>query len=521
LPITASKEAVFLKNQMRCAISISRARNRSTSSRQEFYVMKRILTLVLLCSFAVALAQTAGAQSRPRRVGASPPPQQQDQQTQPQQPSTQSQTQANDGSQTTQPSRPPVLGGANRDPNEQKPESTKSKDAGPEEVSAGDIVRVDTTLVSLPVSVMDRDGKYIPNLGKEDFRVWEDGVEQRVAYFASTEKPFTVALVIDTSASTRYKLEEIQDAAISFVNQLRPDDRVLVVSFDDKIRGVQEQPTSDRAALRNAILQTKIGSGTKLYEAVDQVINRLNHIEGRKAIVLFTDGVDTTSKHATYERTVSEAEELDALIYPVEYDTYSDMAGGGWPGGGGGSRRGGGGGGGYPGGNGGGTVISILGAILGGGSNNGGGGGNPRGGGGGSNPGGGGGRRGGGGGGSGNSRSEYERADQYLHDLARVTGARLYNAEQENLDAAFRSVAEELRRQYSLGYYPKNTPRPGERRSIKVRVNRPELVVRSRDSYVFQPGANASAQSGNSQTAKPPVLKKDFSGSGELQNRER
>jgi VWFA-related protein len=460
--------------------------------------MKRIITLVLLCSFAAAMGQAVGAQTRPRRVGQTPPPPQQQPQTQ---------TQSVDASQTARPARPPVLGGSNRDPNEQKPESTKSKDAGPEEVSAGDIVRVDTTLVSLPVSVMDRDGKYIPNLGKEDFRIWEDGVEQRVAYFASTEKPFTVALVIDTSASTRYKLEEIQDAAIAFVNQLRPDDRVLVVSFDDRIRGVQEQPTSDRAALRSAILQTKIGSGTKLYEAVDQVINRLNHIEGRKAIVLFTDGVDTTSKHATYEGTVSEAEELDALIYPVEYDTYSDMGGGGWPGGGG-SRRGGGGG--YPGGNGGGSVIDILGAILGGGSNNGGGGSYPRG---------GGGRRGGGG--SGNSRGEYERADQYLHDLARVTGARLYNAEQQDLDSAFRSVAEELRRQYSLGYYPKNTPRPGERRNIKVRVNRPELVVRTRDSYVFQPGANASAQSGNSQTAKPPVLKKDFSGSGELQNRER
>jgi VWFA-related protein len=395
-----------------------------------------------------------------------------------------------------------VLGGANRDPNEQKPDSTKSKDAGPEEVSAGDIVRVDTTLVSLPVSVMDRDGKYIPNLGKEDFRVWEDGVEQRVAYFASTEKPFTVALVIDTSASTRYKLEEIQDAAIAFVNQLRPDDRVMVVSFDDKIR-VLEQPTSDRSALRSAILQTRIGSGTRLYDAMDQVINQyFNRIEGRKAIVLFTDGVDTTSKHATYESTVRDAEELDALIYPVEYDTSSDMAG--WPGGGG-SRRGGGGGGGGSGS----VVIDILGSILGGGSNNGGGGGNSRG---------GGGRRGGGGG-SGNSRGEYERADQYLHDLARVTGARLYNAEQENLDAAFRSVAEELRRQYSLGYYPKNTPRPGERRNIKVRVNRPELVVRSRDSYVFQPGATASAQSGNNQTAKPPVLKKEFSGEG--QNRER
>ena len=88
-----------------------------------------------------------------------------------------------------------------------------------------------------------------------------------------------------------------------------------------------------------------------------------------------------------------------------------------------------------------------------------------------------------------------------------MSGARLYNAEQQNLDYAFRSVAEELRRQYSLGYYPKNVPHPGERRDIKVRVNRPELVVRTRDSYVFQPGANASMQPAQT---KPPVLKKDL-----------
>jgi hypothetical protein len=99
--------------------------------------------------------------------------------------------------------------------------------------------------------------------------------------------------------------------------------------------------------------------------------------------------------------------------------------------------------------------------------------------------------------------------DQYLHDLARVSGARLYNSEQQNLDVAFRSVAEELRRQYSLGYYPTIAPQAGERRNIKVRVNRPELVVRTKDSYVFQPGANASVQA--NQPAKP-VLKKDFTG---------
>jgi VWFA-related protein len=374
-------------------------------------------------------------------------------------------------------------------------------------------VRVETTLISIPVSVMDRDGKYIPNLTKDDFHVWEDGVEQRVAYFASTEKPFTVALLIDTSGSTRFRLQEIQDAAIAFVEQLRPDDRVMVVSFSDKIR-VLSQATSDRYTLRNAIRQTEPGSGTRLYDAVDQVINQsFNRIEGRKAIVLFTDGVDTTSKNATYESTLRDAEELDALIYPVQFDTASDM-GAGWPG----SRRGGGGrggrnGGGGNGGGGGSVLEDLLGIILGGSPGSGNGGGNY--------PGSGRGRGGSwpGGGGSGTSRNEYELGDQYLHDLARVTGARLYNSEQQNLDAAFRAVAEELRRQYSLGYYPKNAPHPGERRNVKVRVNRPELVVRTRDSYVFQPGANATAQQNSTNQARPPVLKKDFSGEG--QNRER
>lgn len=460
--------------------------------------MKRFLTPIVLCAFAVTLAQIAGAQSRPRRVGSTPPVSQ-DQQTQTQQPSTQS---PSDGaSQVARPSRPPVLGGANQNPNERKPAATSQKDAGPEEVGEGDVVKVNTTLVSIPVSVMDRDGKYIPDLTKDDFRVWEDGVEQRVAYFASTEKPFTVALMIDTSGSTRFKLGEIQDAAISFVNQLRADDRVMIVSFSDKIR--VSPITSDRNALRDAIRRTEPGSGTRLYDAVDRVINEeFSHVEGRKAIVLFTDGVDTTSKHAHYEDNIRDAEELDALIYPVEYDTFADLGILG-PGGGPSSGN---------------VIIDILGAILGGGNS---GGNYPRGGGGGGYPGRRGGNpRGGGGGGGGNwpggrggngSRDEYERADQYLHDLARVSGARLYNAEQQNLDYAFRSVAEELRRQYSLGYYPKQTPQPGERRNVKVRVNRPELVVRTRDSYVFQPGANATAQ-GNTAQPKPPVLKKDFSG---------
>ena len=235
-----------------------------------------------------------------------------------------------------------MLRGANRDPNEAQPTATPPKSNEPEEFGEGDILRVDTTLVSIPVSVMDRNGKFIPNLRQEDFHIWENGVEQRVAYFASVDKPFTVALVIDTSGSTKSRIMEIQDAATTFVNQLRPDDRVMVVSFSDRIR-VLSQPTNDRAALRDAIQMTQPGSGTRLYDAVDMIINEhFNRIEGRKAIVLFTDGVDTTSKRASYESTVRDAEELDALIYPVKFDTYAEMVGGGggWPGGGGGSQKG-------------------------------------------------------------------------------------------------------------------------------------------------------------------------------------
>ena len=451
----------------------------------------------LVFSFvAVALIMPpAFGQGRPRRVGPPPSDESTPSSTAPAKttaPRPSAGTQTNKPVDLNRPPAPPILRGSNEDPNrDQNPATAQQKNNGPEEYGEGDTLRVDTTLVSLPVSVMDRDGKFIPNLRKEDFRIWENGVEQQVAYFASTEKPFTVALVIDTSGSTRNRLGEIQDAAIAFVEQLRPDDKVMVVAFSDKIR-VLSEPTSDRFILRDAIRETEAGSGTRLYDAVDMVINQyFNRIQGRKALVLFTDGVDTTSNRADYDSTVRDAEELDALIYPVEYDTFGDMAGmgGGWPGGGG-RRRG---GSGNNGGGGGGSVIDdIFSIILGGGVTIGNGGG------------GGGGRRGGRG--SGTSREEYERGDQYLHDLARVTGARLYNAEQQNLDYAFRSVAEELRRQYSLGYYPKTKPVAGERRGIRVRVARPELVVRTRESYIFQPNSNTSAQSQPQQ--KPPVLRK-------------
>jgi VWFA-related protein len=347
---------------------------------------------------------------------------------------------------------------------------------GPEEVEAGDVIRVDTTLVTLPVSVMDRDGRYVPNLRKEDFRLWEEGVEQNVAFFSSVDKPFSVVLMLDTSGSTRSRLGDIQDAAITFVNQLRPDDQVMVVSFAEQIRVLSEF-TKDRYRLRDAIRYTRPGDGTRLYDAIDLVMNqRLSSVPGRKAIVLFTDGVDTTSRHASYESTIRDAEELDALIYPVQYDTYMDMGGsggGGWPGGG----R-------WPS-----SPTDILAQILRG--------------------------RNRGGGGVGTSKREYDLANRYLHELAERTGARSYQGDSnENLAAAFSNIAEELRRQYSLGYYPKNPPQAGQRRQIRVRVNQPNLAVRTRDSYVFNPSSPAADDTAARTSA--PVLKKKLVDDGEL-----
>ncbi|HEX8774124.1 MAG TPA: VWA domain-containing protein [Pyrinomonadaceae bacterium] len=342
----------------------------------------------------------------------------------------------------------------------------------------GDVLRVETTLVTVPVNVKDRNGRYIPDLSREDFHIFEDGVEQKITYFAAVDHPFTVALVMDTSRSTNFKLEDIQAAAIAFVNQLKSEDRVMVVSFDDRIN-VLTEPTNDRAELTRAIRRTRTGGGTRLYDAVDMVIKRLMQVEGRKAMVLFTDGVDTESRRATYETTLRLAEEQDALIYPVAYDTDNGFG----PMGGGQQRLP------LPGGRGG-ISIGIPFPRM------------PM-------PGGGGGIPGGGG----PSSPEARRGGAYLRELAQRTGGRFYNGDTlSGISQAFALIAEELRRQYSLGYYPKTSAsatQPQEqqqRRQIRVRVNQPNLVVTARDSYIY-----SQKRTGSTETNEQPPLAKPVS----------
>jgi len=334
---------------------------------------------------------------------------------------------------------------------------TESRVAPGGETIEGDVIRVDTSLITIPVTVMDRYGKYIPQLRRENFKIFEDGVEQKIAYFATNDQPFTVALLIDTSGSTQFRLDDIQSAAITFVSKLKPDDSVMVISFDDRIR-VLCKPTTDRNLISRAIKQTNTGGGTRLYDAVDEVLTRhFKGVSGRKAVVLFTDGVDTTSHRASYNSTLRLAEESDAPFYSVDYDTSGmrGVFGQGMPGG-----RG--------------TIFGIPVPMPGipGGTTAG-------------NPG------------------DYRRAVNYLHALSDTTGGRFYSGDSMfGIGQAFAWIAEELGRQYSLGYYPKVVGKAGQRRAIKVRVNEPDVVVKARDSYVY---SNKTAQ------ATPPDKQPYFS----------
>ncbi|MEO8042109.1 MAG: VWA domain-containing protein [Acidobacteriota bacterium] len=291
--------------------------------------------------------------------------------------------------------------------------------------SDGDeVVKVETNLITIPVSVFDRNGLYIPNLKKEDFKIFEDGKEQQIEYFGTTEKPFTLILLLDTSPSTEYEIDEIRDAAKAFVDQLKPQDKVMVVAFDGRVH-VLTEATGDRPAIYKAIEKADFGNGTALYDAVSfSISKRMSSVSGRKAIVLFTDGVDTQSSKSNYDTTLALAEEADSLIFPIYYNTYE-------------------------------KTRADAGDPLG----------MPP---------------------PGSTAREYAVGKKYLEELASYTGGRVFRPESTpgGLTAAFEGIAEELRRQYSIGYIPTEDGKPGQRKQIKVRVDRPNLVLRARDSYI-------------------------------------
>lgn len=310
----------------------------------------------------------------------------------------------------------------------------------PNEVSGDDddVIRVETDLIIIPAQISTADGKPVLDLKREEFKIFENNVEQEIAYFSDQEQPFTVALVLDMSYSSVFRLEEIQRAALAFIAQLRAEDKVMIVSFDEKAR-VLCDATNDKKALRLAIEATKIASGSSVYAALDLVINeKFSLVAGRKAIVLLSDGVDTSSRKtaADIRRDIGES---DVLIYPIQFDTYDDVQR---------SRkdnaqilyddndR---------------PYIVQLPKIK------------------------------------GEREEDYKTANEFLRQSAEQTGGRIHRVSSTtNLNRAFAQIADDLRRIYSIGYYSGSERGNAVKYAVNVRVYRPNLKIRAKESYLRQ-----------------------------------
>ena len=194
----------------------------------------------------------------------------------------------------------------------------------PQQDSQQPSIKIGTNLVTVPVIVTDRYGRFVTGLTRNEFTVREEGAPHRIEDFSSTEAPFSVALLIDTSRSTQNKLGKIRKAAETFIKQLLPNDRIMVVSFDEKVRFICDF-TSNHAELERAVKSLKSSYMTSLYDAIHLTINeKMNKIQGRKAIVVLTDGVDTASKQATYESAIELAASAGIITYAVQYETRND-----------------------------------------------------------------------------------------------------------------------------------------------------------------------------------------------------
>jgi len=299
-------------------------------------------------------------------------------------------------------------------------------------------IKLHTTLVQVPVIVSAPGGRYVSDLKQPEFTILEDGVKQNIEVFGSVEEPFSVALLLDSSGSTGAALDQIKSAALAFLGNLRPHDQVMIVSFNDSVEILSEL-TNDSAKLASAVQSIKGGEFTQVYEAVYTAVwERLRDVPGRKAVILFTDGIDTASSEISEEETLDAViESEDIIVYPIRYATRTD-------------------------------VERKLQAKLRGPANSS------------YTP-------------AMNVKLEesmreldrtYRRADEYLQQLAEMSGGVVERADRlGDLKSALGRIAEELRHQYLLAYYPTHHEKDDQSRKITVRVSRPGVIVRARPAY--------------------------------------
>lgn len=214
------------------------------------------------------------------------------------------------------------------------PDSFFAQDQNASKKGSDEVIKVDTQLVDVPIVVIDKQGKPLPNLKQNNFVVYEDGKQQEVSDFSSTNAPFEVALLLDTSGSTRSDLQLIQGAAQLFIASLRPGDRVSIISFTTEQIDKRAYPspeiitglTDDRKALKAAIDAVKTSNGTPYYDSLLQIGDRVfrdkptEEFRGRQALVALTDGVDSTSS-ADFAAVKQKLQAAGIVVYFIQVDT--------------------------------------------------------------------------------------------------------------------------------------------------------------------------------------------------------
>ena len=298
-------------------------------------------------------------------------------------------------------------------------------DTGPVEISEGDVIRIDTELVSVNVSVVDRGtNRGVNDLTKDDFRLYEDNAPQQIAHFESSSAPFNLVLLIDLSGSTTKVVDLIKSAALHFVDAARPFDRIGVITFAGG-QVVVSSLTTDHDALRERIraIQKPDGS-TKLYDSVSFAINevfREAKDARRNAIVVISDGMDSVLPNVTgegsqtsYEEMIRRAKEFDGIIYSIWTDTQS-----------------------Y-------EPLSPLDI----------------------------------------QQETFDLGHDRMKELSDAGGGAFYECEKlEDLAGSYDRVVADLGTLYTLSYRPTNKVRDGSWRTIRVNTNRPNTLARGKRGY--------------------------------------
>lgn len=291
-----------------------------------------------------------------------------------------------------------------------------------QEVDAGDVVRIDTELVTLTATVTDSRQRYVPNLKQSDFTVFEDGVKQEVAYFNTGDRvPVSLGIIFDTSGSMIDKIHGVQDAVEHFVKSVSSGDEIFLIRFSDDVELVQDF-TDDRRRILRAVENLEPHGSTALYDAIVLGLERIKHGKHRKrALLLLTDGNDTASS-ASFDSVVALARRSEVIIYALGIGHGERGSFGHDPHGIPGQAN---------------DTVDIR--VL-------------------------------------RGFAEPTGGAAYFLENAHRGGRDL-------IDEAATEVANELKQQYTLGYRPSNKRRDGAFRSIKVEVVDRSLRVRTKRGY--------------------------------------